>query len=134
MARGQTLHVRRRAGRRCEYCQMPEAYYRTRFQVDHVIAQQHGGDDDLDNLAWSCLHCNVHKGPNIAGLDTETGALTRLFHPREDKWDEHFVWHGAWLVGKTAVGRATIAVLAINDARYVTVREALMAEGVFPPD
>lgn len=111
---------------------MPERFYRARFQVDHVIAQQHGGDDDLDNLAWSCLHCNAHKGPNIAGLDNETGTLTRLFHPREDKWDEHFAWHGPWLVGKTSVGRATIVVLAINDVRYVKVREALIAEGEFP--
>lgn len=133
MAKGQTLHVSRRARQRCEYCQMPEVFYRSRFQVDHVIAQQHGGDDNLDNLAWSCLHCNAHKGPNIAGVDNEIGTLTRLCHPREDEWGEHFSWNGPWLIGKTAVGRTTIAVLAINDIRYVKVREALIAEGVFPP-
>jgi hypothetical protein len=35
------------------------------------------------------------------------------------------------LRGKTAVGRTTVAVLAINDADSVAVREALRDEGIF---
>jgi hypothetical protein len=124
--------VWRRANATCEYCQMPQVFYRSRFQIDHIIARQHGGATTLDNLALSCFRCNVYKGPNIASLDPVTGSLTRLFHPRRDDWQEHFTWQGAELLGQTAVGRATIAILAINHPDVVAVRRSLIAEGVFP--
>jgi hypothetical protein len=112
---------------------MPQAFYRARFQIEHVVAQQHGGPTAADNLALACQHCNSHKGPNLAGIDPDTGQLSRLFHPRRDAWDDHFAWSGHVLVGKTPVGRATVAVLAVNDEDYRVVRAALLAEGVFPP-
>lgn len=112
---------------------MPQAFYAPRFQIDHIIARQHGGQTDLDNLAFSCFRCNVNKGPNIASIDPVSGQLVRLFHPRRDVWSEHFRWSGPALAGITDVGRATITVLKINDLSYVRVREALIAEGVFPP-
>jgi hypothetical protein len=31
-----------------------------------------GGSDDPDNLALACHHCNLHKGPNLAGVDPRT--------------------------------------------------------------
>jgi hypothetical protein len=125
--------VRRRAGYVCEYCRMPQAFYRTPFEIDHIIAQQHRGPTILGNLAFSCLHCNSHKGPNIAGIDPITRKLAPLFHPRRHKWERHFRWRGPLLVGRTTIGRATIVVLAMNDRELVEVREALMAEGAFPP-
>ena len=109
-----TEAVWRRAGAACEYCRLPQTAYRTNFEIDHVIARQHGGRTALTNLALSCLHCNSHKGPNIAGLDPrmpDRGPV-RLFHPRRHKWDRHFRWDGPVLVGRTAIGRATVAVLA----------------------
>lgn len=124
--------VWRRAKAICEYCRMPQLFYRARFQIDHIIARQHGGITAPDNLALACFRCNVYKGPNIAGLDPLTGNLSRLFHPRRDDWSEHFVWHGAELVGQSDVGRATIAVLGINHPDVVSVRMSLIAEGVFP--
>ena len=44
------------------------------------------------------------------------------FNPRQKKWARHFRWDGAYLVGITAIGRATIVVLAINDPDYVDFR------------
>jgi 5-methylcytosine-specific restriction endonuclease McrA len=125
--------VRQRAGHRCEYCLVPEAFYQTPFEIDHIIARQHGGPTVLSNLALSCLHDNGHKGPNIAGLDPVTRKLTKLFHPRRHKWDRHFRWQGPYIVGRTAIGRATVVVLDINDRDAVRAREELIAEGVFPP-
>lgn len=125
--------VVRRAQGRCEYCHFPEAAAELPFYLDHIIAEKHGGLTTSANLAWACFSCNLHKGPNIAGLDPDTGQLTRLFHPRTDVWTEHFVWDGAWLRGRTAVGRTTLAVLAINAADSVAVREALRDEGIFNP-
>ena len=99
--------------------------------MDHVIAEKHGGQTVLENLALSCLHCNAYKGPNIAGVDPDTGKVTVLFHPRRDDWNIHFRWEGAQLVGRTPVGRTTVAVLKVNLAYRVVFREALRAEGTF---
>ncbi len=89
--------VRERAGERCEYCRIPQSALQFRFQIDHIIAEQHGGETVLENLAFACPHCNRYKGPNIAGLDAQPGQLVRLFHPRIDEWIEHFQLVGAHL-------------------------------------
>ena len=125
------LEIRSRARHRCEYCRIPQTAYRSRFQIDHVIAQQHKGPTTSDNLALCCIRCNLHKGPNIAGVDPATGQITRLFHPRRDDWNAHFEWNGAMLVGKTPEGRATVEVLAINDSTFVALRAELIADGSF---
>lgn len=94
--------------------------------------RKHRGSDDPNNLAIACFACNNHKGPNLSGLDPQTGKMTRLFHPRRDRWEDHFEWNGALLVGRTAVGRTTIEVLAINLEHRLALRAALIEEGVFP--
>ena len=76
--------VWQRAGSLCEYCRMPQQYDLLTFQVDHIIARKHHGADELENLALACFACNNHKGPNIAGMDTETNEVVRLFHPRQN--------------------------------------------------
>jgi len=76
---------------------------------------------------------NSAKGPNIAGIDPDTGKLASLFNPRRQSWARHFDWNGPLLVGRTRSGRATITVLAINDPAFVNLREALIAAHVFPP-
>ena len=116
----------------CEYCTMPSDWDPLPFCIDHIIAQQHAGPTIESNLALSCFSCNTHKGPNIAGLDPETGQLTRLFHPRTDTWSEHFEWIGPELRGKSPIGRVTLQVLNINDPVRVEHRRLLMQEGVFP--
>lgn len=120
-----------RAGHRCEYCHLPEQWTSLPFQMDHVIAEKHDGATTPDNLAYACLHCNSFKGPNIAGRDRETNETVRLFDPRRDVWSEHFQWDGPLLAGRTAVGRATIAVLKINLPYRVAARRSLIEEGLF---
>ena len=132
MTRDVVQNVRRRVQERCEYCHLPASVYPLPFHVDHIIARQRGGLSVSENFAFACLHCNRHKGPNIAGTDPNTGELTRLFHPRTDYWHEHFEWTGAILVGRTAIGRATIHVLSMNDPDFASVREALIREQSFP--
>jgi hypothetical protein len=105
--------------------------YRLPFQVDHIVAREHEGASDLANLALACFHCNRHKGPNIAGVDSATGEVVRLFNPRTDAWRNHFRLDGAVLVGLTAAGRGAVQVLAINDPEFLKVRVALIAEGVY---
>jgi hypothetical protein len=57
--------------------------------------------------------------------------MSRLFNPRRDRWGRHFRWQRSLLIGRTAIGRTTIAVLNINHPLTVAVREQLLAEGVF---
>lgn len=132
MERGLRELVWTRASSRCEYCQMPQDYADAGHEIEHIIAEKHHGATQLVNLALACFHCNNHKGPNIAGIDSETQLLTRLFNPRQDRWSEHFAWHGAVLTGLSALGRVTIDVLAINARHRVAHRRALSEEGVFP--
>ncbi|HMJ66513.1 MAG TPA: HNH endonuclease [Candidatus Binatia bacterium] len=78
--------VSERAGDTCEYCSLPQSQQAiVAFHVEHIVARQHGGDDRFDNLALACHHCNLRKGPNLTGVDPQSGILTRLFHPRRDK-------------------------------------------------
>jgi len=123
--------VRRRAAERCEYCHLPQSLTRLKFSIDHVQSKQHGGSNEPENLALACGYCNRHKGPNVAGIDSETGKITRLFHPRSDSWTEHSRWRGAAIVGFTPVGRATVAVLNINSRYQLSIRQALIDEGAF---
>ena len=121
--------VRERALDRCEYCRVhqdDDSFYR--FAMDHIIAEQHGGQTVAGNLAMSCFRCNLHKGPNIAGRDRKTGKLVPLFYPRRHKWSHHFEWDGPRLVGRTAIGRVTIVILAINHPDAVALRESLLQE------
>lgn len=121
--------VQERAGNACEYCRLAQADEPfASFHVEHVVARQHGGGDEPGNLCWACTSCNLHKGPNIAGIDPASKSLVPLFHPRLQTWDDHFEWNGAELRGRTATGRATVAVLAINLPENIELREALMAE------
>jgi hypothetical protein len=111
---------------------MPQELDELPFEIDHIIAEQHGGRTVASNLALSCFFCNRHKGPNLAGIDPVTRRHTRLFHPRRHSWNRHFQWSGPVLVGRTAVGRTTIRVLKINDRLRIWLREELIAEAIFP--
>ncbi len=121
--------VRVRAAGRCEYCHLPQEFDVLPFQIDHVIARQHDGGSTVDNLALSCLSCNAHKGPNLAGIDLHDGTLVELFHPRKHDWQQHFRWDGPRLVALTSIGRVTIAVLQINRSDRVEHRRLLVASG-----
>jgi hypothetical protein len=68
----------------------------------------------------------------LSGIDPKTGLLTRLYHPRQDQWSEHFQWRGAMLTGLSAIGRATIDVLKINVPDRVITRQLAIEAGLFP--
>jgi 5-methylcytosine-specific restriction endonuclease McrA len=87
--------VRERAGNVCEYCHLhQDDSPLASLHLEHIIPKVHGGGDELDNLALACIDCNLHKGTNLSGIDPQTGVITELFHPRRNRWDEHFEWFG----------------------------------------
>ncbi len=99
------------------------------FPVDHIIARQHDGETFLDNLALSCVRYNSYKEPNIAGLDPKSGALTRLFHPRQDRWADHFEFPQDEIVGLTDIGMTTARLLQLHHPDSVALRQPLIEEG-----
>jgi 5-methylcytosine-specific restriction endonuclease McrA len=123
--------VRTRAKQRCEYCQIHQNIYPDfTFHIEHIVARQHGGKDEPDNLALSCHLCNSKKGPNLSSLDPKTGLLTRLFHPRTDRWSEHFRdAEDGRISGLTDVGRTTVHLLDMNSEIRTRIRREIRRLG-----
>lgn len=104
----------------CEYCLLHESDTYFGCEVDHIISEKHGGPTQPDNLAYACLSCNRSKGSDIASLTPGTLALVRLFHPRRDRWHDHFLrdtTDGITLLPLTPIGEATARLLRFNDPR-----------------
>jgi hypothetical protein len=123
--------VRARSDRRCEYCNSPEEQAVPHFEVEHVIPVKHGGATTLENLALACFYCNRYKGPNVGGISQADGSVVRLFHPRKDHWSTHFEWNGAEILGRTEIGRVTVAVLRMNSPSSLAIRRVLMEGGLW---
>jgi len=119
------MEVRQRANSRCEYCMLPEEASEVAFHIEHICAKQHGGSDDLSNLALACDRCNFSKGPNLSSVDSETDEIVTLFHPRQDEWSKHFAIQKAAIVGLTSCGRATANLLQMNTPKRVQLRAVL---------
>lgn len=117
------LLVERRAEYRCEYCLLPTGISLFPHEVDHVVAEKHGGVTTPDNLAFTCWRCNRRKGTDLGSFDPKTGIHSMLFNPRTQLWDEHFAIEGDMIIGLTPEGRTTAAFLQLNsDARLAERR------------
>jgi hypothetical protein len=125
--------VRQQADDCCEYCRLPEGNGVISFHVDHIIAIKHGGQDEIDNLCLACYQCNAYKGSDIAGFDPATGGLSRLYHPRQQLWDEHFQLKvDATIVALTPEGRTTAHLLRFNEESRIQNRQFLIEIGLYP--
>ena len=124
--------VRDRARERCEYCLLPDAVGFYPHEVDHVVAEKHEGQTVEDNLCLSCWVCNRHKGSDLTSIDPQTGEITSLFHPRKDRWDDHFRLHGPDIEGITPSGRTTVRLLHFHDPDQLELRGVLIPLGHYP--
>jgi hypothetical protein len=123
-----------RAGHRCEYCRAPVAIFNFPFEVEHIIPTGRAGSDDDSDLALACRACNRFKSNLLEGLDGVTGEVIELFHPRRDRWDEHFRFEpesGA-VLGLTPTGRATAVTLKMNRSVQLAARRQWIELGLFP--
>ena len=120
---------------RCGYCLSSEQVLGLSMELDHLMPQALGGPSIEENLWLACPACNAFKGHRISALDPESGQTVRLFNPREQSWEEHFLWvdSGARIVGRTAIGRATVKALHLNRPLLVRARRAWIAAGWHPP-
>lgn len=120
-----------RAGNRCEYCGTPEAATFAAHELDHIVAQKHGGPTEPGNLALACALCNKHKGSDLTSVDPETGDIIPLYHPRRDIWSDHFKLDQMRIVALTAKGRVTIQLLQLNRPERVEERARLIEAGLY---
>jgi HNH endonuclease len=125
--------VEARAGQRCEYCRMHQALQGATFHVEHILPTSRGGTSELENLAWCCPSCNLSKSDRTHSTDPNDGSSSVLFNPRRNVWIEHFRWDGYPIVGQSSVGRATVAVLNLNQDRRILIRRAEELFDLFPP-
>ena len=117
--------VEERADRKCEYCMIPAAIAFFAHEIDHVIAEKHGGATDASNLAFTCWRCNRHKGSDLGSFDPQTGAFSFLFNPRTQQWSQHFVFADIRIVGQTPSGRTTVKLLQFNSNERVAERQRI---------
>lgn len=113
---------------------MHQALQGATFHVEHIVPRTAGGSDDLENLAWACPSCNLHKSDRVSVQPPVLDHPVKLFNPRTDTWTAHFEWDDYSIEGKSDVGIATIAVLDLNHERRIKIRQAEQLFGMFPPN
>jgi hypothetical protein len=139
MSRGRAAlrrRVRQRAQNLCEYCRTLMDLTGHEFTLDHIVPEAYGGTGQFDNLCFCCFWCNNYKQARMYALDPRTGRLVRLFHPRLDRWEEHFRWSptATRIIGRTAIGRATVEALRLNRSHLVAARRLWVRYDLHPPE
>jgi HNH endonuclease len=120
----------------CEYCRSQAKYAIDPLVIDHIQPFSRGGQTIAENLALSCQTCNNYKYNKTEAPDPATGQLVPLFHPRQLEWNQHFAWNEdtTQMLGITAIGRATVALLQTNREGVINMRRVLAIMGEHPPD
>ncbi len=120
---------------RCGYCLTSQTIVAIPMHIEHLIPLAVGGETIAENLWLACPLCNGYKGTQTQTIDPETGERVALFNPRTQNWYEHFAWSddGTEIIGQTAVGRATVVALRLNNEYVVPSRRVWVAAGWHPP-
>ena len=121
-----------RANDRCEYCLVHQDDRFFAHEIDHVRAEKHQGQTAEDNLSLACAECNRFKGSDLCSFDIVTDTVVPLYHPRLNRWTEHFRLNGALIEPLTPAGRVTAFLLHLNDADTIDRRRLLIATGRYP--
>jgi HNH endonuclease len=126
--------VREHDQNRCCYCITTEANSGIRMTFDHIFPRAKGGETTFDNLCLACRSCNEFKSNITEAIDDLTKETVELFNPRHQDWPSHFEWSadGTEILGKTEVGRVTIAVLQMNNLVIVATRRRWVSVGWHP--
>lgn len=132
---------------RCGYCRTPQSIAGYRLTIDHIIPEARGGTSVEENLWLACAACNQFKGVQTQARDPRTLRQVRLFNPRQQQWETHFLWDrgtasdppGTWdrgtvISGLTACGRATVVALQMNRPEIVAARSLWVQAGWWPPE
>ncbi len=132
----QKYDVVERAKGCCEYCRSQVRFAMQSFSVEHIVPRSCGGKTEFENLALACQGCNNHKYTKTKGRDPVNGDVVPLYHPRLQRWRDHFAWNEdcALIIGLTPVGRATVEALCLNRDGLINLRQVLYIMGTHPPE
>ena len=121
-----------RASHHREYCGLSQAGQEAAFHIDHVVPRAAGGGSSATNLALACVSCSLHKAAKQKSVDPESMTEVDLFNPRSQLWSNHFQWQDLRVVGRTKIGRATVAALKMNRALIIAIRREEKFRGRHP--
>ncbi len=121
-----------RASERCEYCLYPQELSLLSFEIEHIISGKHGGESNIENLAFACPFCNRYKGTDLGSLDPETEDLTPFYNPRKQKWSEHFSLENALITPLTPEGRVTVNIFRLNHPDRILERQQAIEIKKYP--
>src|SRR5215213_12001812 len=129
-------NVQKSANNRCGYCSARQDLVYTDLQFDHLNPFSKGGTDKEENFWLACPRCNLAKSDKTDGFDDVTRTRVPLFNPRTQDWHEHFEWSadGLYIIGKTAIGRVTVAEVKLNNDLFLKVRRNWIKAGWHPPE
>lgn len=127
--------VRVRDRFRCAYCHSQILVVASELEIEHVIPVSLGGPSTEDNLCLACSRCNRAKSDRIQAVDPITAQKVSLFNPVHDEWSQHFSWSKSaeHIIGLTAIGRATVKALNMNDLSVRNSRRLWKRAGWHPP-
>jgi 5-methylcytosine-specific restriction endonuclease McrA len=127
--------IRLLADNRCGYCLCRQEYVWDILEIDHIFPLAKGGKVSEENLWLICSSCNGAKYNKTEAFDSITENTVPIFNPRTQIWHEHFSWskNGTKIIGKTAVGRATITAVNLNRERFIKTRKHWVSAGWHPP-
>ncbi len=120
----------------CGYCLTDQKISGAQMHLEHIIPSSQGGSSDKTNLWLACAWCNSFKGVQRDAIDPLTEQRVSLFNPITQNWFKHFRWSddGLTIIGVTAIGRATVEALQLNNDYIIPARRHWVLAGWHPPD
>lgn len=111
--------VRRRARFACEYCGVSETSVGGELTIDHFRPQSKNGGDEIENLVYCCVRCNLYKGD--FWVDNTNAA--QFWNPRLEPFENHFRQsEDGLLFAITETGELTLQTLKLNRPQLVAHR------------
>jgi len=68
---------------------------------------------------------------DLTSIDPNTNEIVPLYHPRHDRWVDHFQLDKGEIVPLTPVGRVTVRLLQFNRPERVEERKLLIEADLF---
>lgn len=111
--------VRRRARFACEYCGVSETSVGGELTIDHFRPQSKNGGDEIENLVYACVRCNLYKGDFwVNNTDRAT-----LWNPRTELFENHFgQTENGFLFALSETGELTLLTLKLNRPQLIAHR------------
>jgi hypothetical protein len=111
--------VRERAGFACEFCGVTEQSAGGELTIDHFKPRSANGTDELENLIYSRIRCNLYK----SDFWSEDANAPQLWNLRNDPAEMHF-WlaDDGRLFSLTDTGEFTIRKLKLDRPQLIEYR------------